>query len=182
MSQARLESGLASVFLHVFPWAAVAVLGTLTVPSPVMLLEDDAAASASLVPLPESSEASVRTLAAVQPVAVKQLFKYGFEHIYKFHDVRHVCEVSEEAISNAIADDEGADDDDFAGLEDWAGAFADSSCRQVSIAGDPLRLCFMLQQFNAFDNFPEAISRGACGFFSPRFPMPRTQIWIPIAT
>ena len=109
--------------------AAVITLGTVVVQPPVTLLDD--IPSNALVPLPASTTASVGTVGTMEPVSIAGLFKYGFEHVYQFQDVGHVCEVSEEAVNNAIEDDE---EPELEGMTE--------QCAHVSIAGDPLRMCF----------------------------------------
>ncbi|CAE7303624.1 PREP1, partial [Symbiodinium pilosum] len=102
---------------------AVANLGSLTAPAP-----SDRGADA------ESALA----------MAVADLFKHGFHNLYKFKDVNHVCQLSQEAILSAVAAEEvgpGSDDE------------GPGECCQLSIASDPLRLQAV------FDVAREAISR-----------------------
>ncbi|CAE7786718.1 PREP1 [Symbiodinium sp. CCMP2592] len=106
--------------------AAVTTLGSVVVQPQVTLLDD--IPSDALVPLPANATASVGTVGTMEPVSIAGLFKYGFEHVYEFQDVGHVCEVSEEAVNNAIEDDEEEPE-----LEE-------ALCTHVSIAGDPLRM------------------------------------------
>ena len=77
-------------------------------------------------------------------MAVADLFKHGFHNLYKFKDVNHVCQLSQEAILSAVAAEEvgpGSDDE------------GPGECCQLSIASDPLRLQAV------FDVAREAISR-----------------------
>ena len=89
-----------------------------------------------LNPLPESTNVAVGSVGAVEPVAVQDLFKYGFENVYKFQKVSHTCEVSKEAINQAIAADEEPSDSETDLQDDFARQ------RQISNSGDPLRMPF----------------------------------------
>ena len=121
---------------------AVAPLGKISVPAPVVVLDADGPLTVkeSLAPLPAHTNLSVETTGCVEPVSVNSLFRFGFESVYHFQDVRHACAVSQEAITNAITAADGHDSDSEA--EGGGAAAADG---QISIAGDPVRVCSGLQ-------------------------------------